>query len=205
MQPVDDTDVTDRYCYFIARKSWPRILPIEGHGPSPAYLLTGVSSVALSVFPLLLSRSLFPRGASIRPPEERKEFWTNLFRLPDQEREREMQVSNSRSKEGSKTLLGKMIDWNPIVISYTYFWIVCKWLIYCEEKIVASKGYLLIHARWKQFVASTEGGPTASCEGVFHVLHCGINRNAGISFLRMIVRRGNVLIPVRLVGLQRSH
>lgn len=56
MQPVDDTVVTDRYCYFIARKSWPRILPIEGHGPSPAYLLTGVSNVALSVFPLLLSR-----------------------------------------------------------------------------------------------------------------------------------------------------
>lgn len=24
MQPADDTDVTDRYCYFIARKSWPR-------------------------------------------------------------------------------------------------------------------------------------------------------------------------------------
>lgn len=205
MQPVDDTDVTDRYCYFIARKSWPRILPIEGHGPSPAYLLTGVSSVALSVFPLLLSRPLFPRGASIRPPEERKEFWTNLFRLPDQERERERCKSRILDRRDRRRCWGKWSIGNPIVISYTYFWIVCKWLIYCEEKIVASKGYLLIHARWKQFVASTEGGPTASCEGVFHVLHRGINRNAGISFLRMVVRRGNVLIPVRLVGLQRSH
>lgn len=107
MQPVDDTDVTDRYCYFIARKSWPRILPIEGHGPSPAYLLTGVSSVALSVFPLLLSRPLFSRGASIRPPEERKEFWTNLFRLPDQERERERDASLEFSIEGIEDVVGE--------------------------------------------------------------------------------------------------
>lgn len=39
------------------------------------------------------SLDVFPRGASIRPPEERKEFWTNLFRLPDQERERERDAS----------------------------------------------------------------------------------------------------------------
>lgn len=83
------------------------------------------------------SLDVFPRGASIRPPEERKEFWTNLFRLPDQERERERERCKSwildRRRCWGKWSIG-------IVILYTYFRIVCKWLIYYEKKIVASKG-----------------------------------------------------------------
>lgn len=105
MQPADDTDVTDRYCYFIARKSWPRSAH-PAHRRARAWTGSSVSfngrlhgPMSHSVFPLLLSFSLdvFPRGNELpfrRPPTRGKNF-RRIFL--DKERRNASLDFNSRS------------------------------------------------------------------------------------------------------------